>query len=44
MNFGTNKSLIEVIKKSHLKEHMLETFILTLIVNGTKIVGKNSIH
>ena len=36
MNFGTNKSLIEVIKKDHLKEPMLEIFILTLTVNGTK--------
>ena len=44
MDFNTlhpKKPPIEVIKKVPLVVHILEMFILTLIINGTKIVGKN---
>ena len=36
MDFGTNKTPIEVIK-----DLILETFILVLMVNGTEKHGKN---
>ena len=41
MNFGANKTPIEVIKKVNLEELILETFFLVLIVNGTESHGKN---
>ena len=39
MDFGANKTPAEVIRKV-LEEHILETFILVLMVNGTKSHGK----
>ena len=44
MNFGTNKSPTEVIKEGSFGGTYLEIFILMLIINGTKIVGKNLVH
>ena len=41
MDFGSKKTLVEVIKKEALEELILETFSLTLMVNGIKIHGKN---
>ena len=41
MDFGSNKTPVEIIKKVHLEELILETFILVLMVNGTKNHGKN---
>ena len=35
MDFGANKTPIEVIKK-HLQKHILETFILVLIESDTE--------
>ena len=43
MNFGANKTPVEVIKEGAFGEHILETFILTLMASGTKNHGKNSI-
>ena len=44
MDFGVNKTPIEVIKKVHLKELILNKFILVLMASGIKRVGKNLIH
>ena len=44
MNFGINKTPIEVIKKVHLEELILEIFILTSIIDGTKIAGKSLVY
>ena len=41
MDFSPKKTPIEIIKKVHLVVLILETFILILIKNGTKIHGKN---
>ena len=41
MDFGANKTPIKSIKKVHLEELILETFILVLMVNGLKSHGKN---
>ena len=41
MDFGTNISPVEIIKKGVLVELILETFILVLVINFIKIVGKN---
>ena len=43
MDFGANKTPIEVVKEAHLEEPLLGTFILVLLESGTKIHGKNSI-
>ena len=37
MDFGTNKTSVDVIKKAHLEELISDTFILVLMVNGTLI-------
>ena len=42
MDFSANKRPVEVIKKVHLEELILETFILILVVNGMESNGKNS--
>ena len=36
MDFGVNKTPIEIIKEVHLEEHFLETFILVLMINVTE--------
>ena len=44
MNFSPNETPIEIIKEGafgRLEVLILETFILVLIENGTKIHGKN---
>ena len=41
MNFGTNKTPVEVLKKGYLEELSLEIFILVLMVNRTQNRGKN---
>ena len=41
MDFGTNKTPVEIIKKELLEELILETFVLVLIVSGTKKIGEN---
>ena len=41
MNFGANKTPIEVLNAVHLEKLFLETFIIVLIVNGTESHGKN---
>ena len=41
MDFSTNKTPIEVIKKVRLEVLILETFILVFKENGTKGHGKN---
>ena len=41
MDFGANKTLVEIIKEVHLEELILETFILILMVNGIESHGKN---
>ena len=41
MNFDLNKTPIEIIKESLFGGTYLETFILVLVENGTKIHGKN---
>ena len=41
MDFGANKTTVEVIKEGAFVGTYLEIFILVLIVNGTKIHGKN---
>ena len=43
MDFGVNKTPVEVIKKVHLEELILETFILVLMARGTENHGKNFI-
>ena len=43
MDFGANKTSVEVIKEDAFKEHVSETFILVLMESGTKRHGKNSI-
>ena len=50
MNFCVNKTPVEAIKtpvevskKVHLVEQILEKFILVLMKNGTKKLGKNLI-
>ena len=41
MNFSPNKTPIEIIKEGAFVVLILETFILVLMRNGTKIHGKN---
>ena len=41
MDFSANKTTIEVIKEGALGELILETFILLLMVSGTKNQGKS---
>ena len=41
MDFGANKTPVEVIKQVRLEEHISETFILVLMESGTKNHGKN---
>ena len=43
MDFGANKTPIEVIRKGAFGEHILETIILVLLESGTESRGKNSI-
>ena len=43
MDFGANKTPVEVIKEDIQKKLVLETFILTLMKNGTENHGKNLI-
>ena len=43
MNFGTNKTPIEVIKEGAFGGTYLQTFILVLMKSGTKNHGKNVI-
>ena len=43
MEFGANKTLVEVIREDAFGEHILETFFLVLMESGTKNHGKNSI-
>ena len=42
MDFGTNKTPIEIIKEGILVVLISEIFIQVLIINFIKIVGKNS--
>ena len=41
MDFGGNKTPIEVIKEEHLEGLILEIFILMLIIDCIKSHGKN---
>ena len=41
MDFSPNKTPIEILKEGVLVVLILETFILILTTNGTKIHGKN---
>ena len=41
MDFGANKTSVEVIKEVSFVGTNLQIFILVLMVNGTKIHGKN---
>ena len=41
MNLSPNKTPIEIIKEGAFAVLILETFILVLMRNGTKIHGKN---
>ena len=41
MDFGTNKTSIEIIKEAVLVLLTLEIFIQVLMINFIKIVGKN---
>ena len=41
MDFGGNKTSIEVIKEEHLEGLILEIFILMLIIDCIKSHGKN---
>ena len=41
MDFSANKTTIEVIKEGAFGELILETFILLLMVSGTKNHGKS---
>ena len=43
MDFGANKTPIEVIRKDAFGEHILETIILVLLESGTESRGKNLI-
>ena len=43
MDFGANKTTVEVLEKVHLEVLILETSILVLLESGTKNHGKNSI-
>ena len=43
MDFSPNKTPIEVIREGAFGGTYLETFILALMKNGTKIHGKNLI-
>ena len=43
MNFSQKKHQLKYEKKVHLVVLILETFILVLMENGTKIHGKNLI-
>ena len=44
MDFGANKTPVEIIKKVRLEVLILETFMLLLMKSGTKNHGKNSIN
>ena len=41
MDFSANKTPVEIIKEEHLEEHILEIFILVLMINGIKSHGMN---
>ena len=41
MNLSPNKTAIEIIREGAFGGTYLETFILVLMKNGTKIHGKN---
>ena len=41
MDFKPNETPVEIIKEDILEELILEIFILVLIINFIKIVGKN---
>ena len=41
MDFGANKTPVEVLEKVHLEVLILETSILVLLESGTKNHGKN---
>ena len=41
MDFDGNKTLLKSLKKVHLEELILETFILVLMVNGVENHRKN---
>ena len=41
MDFGANKTPVEVIKKVHLEKLILEKFTLVSTVSGIKSHGKN---
>ena len=43
MNFNPNKTPIEVIREGEFGGTFLETFILVLMENGTKVHEKNLI-
>ena len=43
MNFTPNKTPVEIISEGALVVRVLEIFILVLMANGIKIVGKNLI-
>ena len=43
MDFGANKTPVEIYKKVRLEEHILETFILVFLESNTKSHGKDSI-
>ena len=40
MDFGTNKTPVEIIKEGAFGELLLEIFILVLIIKGTERHGK----
>ena len=41
MNFGTNKTPVEIIKKGALEELTLEILILVFMINDIESHGKN---
>ena len=41
MDFKPNETPVEIIKEDILEELILEIFILVLMINFIKIVGKN---
>ena len=43
VDFGSNKTPVEIIKEVLSEELILETFILVLMINCTKTHGKNVI-
>ena len=43
VDFGSNKTSVEIIKEVLLEELILETFISVLMINCTKTHGKNVI-